>query len=199
MVTRDLAPKRVLLHLLKDFAGMHTITTLAEELGLSRVGIWKILKKLEDSRFLILKAIGRGKTSASLISLNWENPLVEKTLSLYLTEEALKQRRWHVNFADLEKLVDFSILYGSILHSPQEAGDIDILGITAEKNFIKIHKVIDKVQKTQLKKIHAINFTEGEFKAELEELNKAFIDAVKKGVILFGQENFVRFMKGMAK
>lgn len=199
MVTRDLAPKRVLLHLLKDFSSIHTITTLAKELGLSRVGIWKILNKLEDGKFILLKAIGRGKTSTSLVSLNWENPIVEKTVSLYLTEEAIKQRRWQVNFSELEKVVDFSILYGSVLHSPQEARDIDILGIAPKKNFVKIQVIIDKVQKTQSKKIHSINFTENEFKVELQKPNKAFIEANKKGVILFGQDSFVKFIKEMIK
>ena len=199
MVIRDLAQKRVLLHLLKDFSSTHTITIFAKELGLSRVGIWKILKKLEERKYLSLKSVGKGKTSTSIVKINWENPLVKKTLSLYLTEEAVKQRRWQVNFAELENVIDFVILYGSILHSPQEAGDIDIVGVTAKKNFVKIAEVIDNVQKTQSKKIHAINFTENEFKMELQRPNKAFIDAIKKSIILFGQENFVKFMRDIIK
>ncbi|HLC91350.1 MAG TPA: HTH domain-containing protein [Candidatus Nanoarchaeia archaeon] len=199
MVTRDMTVKRVLLHLLKDFSSTHTITELASELRLTRVGIWKILKKLEEEKFILLKAIGRGKTSTFLISLNWENSLTEKTLSLYLTEEALTQRRWQINFADLEKCVQFTILYGSILHHPQEARDIDILGITNKKKFANIQVIIDNVQKTQSRDIHPIHFTEGEFKAELQKLNKAFIEAIKKGVILFGQEQFVKFMRGISK
>ncbi len=199
MVTRELAPRRVLLHLLKDFSGTHTITTLAKGLGLSRVGIWKVLKKLKEGKYVSLKSVGKGKTSASIVKINWENPLVEKTLSLYLTEEAIKQRRWQVNFLELENVVDFAILYGSILHSPQEARDIDILGVAHKKNFVKIQAVNDKVQKTQSKKIHAINFTENEFKTELQKSNKAFIDAIRKGVILFRQENFVKFMEEVTK
>lgn len=197
MVLDDDAPKRVLLYLLKDLSGAHTTTAVATELGISRVGAWKILKKLRSEQFITLKAIGKGKTSASLASLNWENPLVEKTLSLYLTEEAMQQRRWMVNFADIRKLVDFVILYGSILRSPQEAGDIDIVGVASKGNFVKLHMVINTIQKTQSKKIHSINFTAGEFKAELKKSNKAFIDAVNHGIVLFGQESFVAFVKGI--
>ncbi|HLC97891.1 MAG TPA: hypothetical protein VJC21_03875 [Candidatus Nanoarchaeia archaeon] len=199
MVTSNVATKSVLLHLLKDFYSTHTISLLAKELGLSRVGIWKILKKFESSKYVLLKNVGTGKTSAFIITLNWENPLVEKLLSLYLTEEALKQKRWQVNFIDLERVTNFVILYGSILPSPQQANDIDILGIASKKNLVKIHTVLEKAQKTQSKKIHSINVIESEFKAELKKQNKAFIDAVKKGVILFGQDKFVMFMKGMAK
>lgn len=198
MATRDLTAKKVMLHVLKDFSSTQTITTLAKRLSLSRVGVWKILKKLESDKYILLKAMGTGKTSTSLITLNWGNPLVEKTLSLYLTEEALKQRRWQLNFVELEKVTEFVILYGSILLFPQQANDIDILGVASKKNLVKIQTVIDKVQKTQSKKIHSINFTENEFKIELERQNMAFIDTIRKGVILSGQENFVKFMKEIA-
>ncbi len=199
MVTRELTAKRVLLHLLKDFSSTHTITTLATELGLSRVGIWKVLKKMGERKYILVKTVGIGKTNTSIITLNWDNPLAEKMLSLYLTEEALKQKRWQINFAALDRITDFLILYGSVLHSPQDANDIDILGMAKKKNFVKIQSVLDEIQKTQSKKIHLLNFTEEEFKSELRRQNKAFMDAVKKGIILFGQEKFFKFIRGMAK
>lgn len=200
MVTRDSSSKKILLHLLKDFSNVHIITTLAKELGLTRVGIWKALKKLEENKYIIVKTVGKGKTNTSLISLNWSNPLVEKTLSLYLTEEAIKQRRWQVNFSELEEIVDFLILYGSILYSPKQANDIDIIGVVAgSKRFIKTDKIITKVEKIQYKKIHSIFFGPEELKKELLKPNKVFIEAIKKGTILFGQEKFIKFMKEIIK
>ena len=187
--------KKLMLILFKDFTRKHTITSLAKELKLSRVGIWKVLKKLESEKYISTESIGSGKTSTSIIKINWDNLLVEKALALYLTEESIKQRRWRVNFAELEKQVDFLILYGSIVTSPQQANDIDIIRIARNNKFVKIQKILDKIQKTESKKIHAIDFTSSEFRKELQNNNKAFIDAIKKGVILFGQENFVKFMK----
>ena len=178
---------KILKILLKDFTIKPTITFLAKEIGMSRVGTWKILKKLEAEKLIILSPIGAGKTSAYSISLNWENPIVEKTLSVALTEDALKNQRWLSNFAELEDKVDFLLMYGSIIHSPKEANDIDILGVTNKNKFLEIEESI--------KKIHAINFTPAEFKGELENPNKAFIDAIKKGIILFGQEKFIKFIK----
>lgn len=195
MLITNSTPKRIILILFKNFSKTHTITSLARELKISRVGVWKILKKLQEKKFITLVPIGSGKTNTSVIKLNWENILIEKSLALHLTEEALKQRRWKVNFIELKKVVDFLILHGSILYSPQKANDIDIIGVTQKKKFIKIQKIIDKIQKTQIKKIHAINFTKNEFKQELIKPNKAFVDAIKKGVILFGQEKFIKFMK----
>lgn len=199
MVTeKKLTNKKVMLLLLfKDFSTTHTITSIAKELKLSRVGTWKILKKLESEKYIKIESVGSGKTSASIIKINWDNLLVEKAIAFYLTEEAVKQRRWRVNFAELESLVDFLILYGSILYFPKQASDIDIISVAKKKNFVKIQKVLDGVQKTQNKKIHAINFTESEFEKELQKPNKAFIDTINEGVILFGQEKFVKFMKKM--
>lgn len=189
----EIMPK-ILLHLFKDFITTQTITSLAKNIGLSRVGIWKILQKPEMRRYFSSKAVGLGKTSTSIIKLDWNDPLLEKALALYLSEEALTQRRWQVNFAELEKEVDFLILYGSIISSSKTAGDIDLLYIAKQNKFVKIQQIIDRVQKTQPKKIHAIGLTSEEFRWELKKPNKAFIDAIKKGVILFGQEKFIKFM-----
>ena len=101
------------------------------------------------------------------------------------------------NFKELENKLDFLILYGSIIHSPKEANDIDILGVVSNKNdFLFIEEIIKKIQKTQIKKIHSENFTRTEFKEEIRKPNKIFIDAIKKGIVLFGQEKFIKFIKG---
>lgn len=183
--------------LLKDLSRTHTATSLSKELKISRWGIWKILKKLEKEEFIVLDQIGTGKTSVYNIRLNWDNILVEKHLALSLTQEALKYKRWIYDFANLEQEVDFLILYGSILSSPKTANDIDLIGVVNERKLVKIRDIVLKIQETQVKKIHSINFTQKEFKQELKKPNKAIVDAVKKGVILFGQESFIKFMKGV--
>jgi len=185
--------------LLKDYAIKPTVTSIAKEMDMSRVGIWKNLKRLADKNIIILTPIGEGKTSIQSISLNWENPIVEKTLSLALTEDALKHQRWLSNFSELNGKVDFLIIYGSILHSPKEANDIDIMMVTTKNKFIEVEESIRKIQKTQGKKIHAMHLTPTECKIELEKPNQVFIDAVKKGIILFGQEKFIKFLSGVRR
>ena len=196
----DKPSTQILKTLLKDFTIKPTVTSLAKKVGMSRVGTWKVLKKIQSEKLIILSSIGTGKTSAYNILLNWGNPIVEKTLALALTKDALKNQRWCNNFAELEEKVDFLIIYGSILNSPNDANDIDILGaVSNKKKFIEIEETVAKIQKTQHKKIHALNFAQTELRQELERPNKAFIDAIKKGVILFGQENFIEFIRGVSK
>ena len=76
---------------------------------------------LPPAGLILLTLIGTGKTSTYSISLNWDNPIVEKTLALALTEDALRNQRWMSNFAELENKADFIMIYGSIIHSPKEA------------------------------------------------------------------------------
>ncbi len=189
---------KILKILLKDFTIKPTITLLSKQIGMSRVGTWKVLKKLEREKLVILSPIGAGKTSAYGISLNWSSPLTEKNLSLALAEEAVKYQRWISNFTELKNKTDFLIIYGSVIHSPKDANDIDILGVTAKNKFLEAEESIRKIQKTQIRKIHAMNFTQAEFKQELEKPNKVFIDAVNKGIVLFGQEKFIKFIKNTA-
>jgi biotin operon repressor len=191
---------KILKILLKQFSLNWTITSLSEEIKISRVGIWKVLKRLEREKLINLMQIGKGKTSASSIKLNWENPILEKRLSLILTEEALNHQRWLSNFEELKGKSEFALLYGSILTSPKEANDIDILEVVSnKKNFLEIEKIIQKSQKSQIKKIHSESFTKAEFKEELKKPNKIFIDAIKKGIVLFGQENFIKFVRDLEK
>ena len=187
--------QRIMTILLRDFSS-HTATSLSKELKMSRWGLWKILKKLEKDKLIEIEPIGAGKTSTSIIKLNWDNVLAEKTLALSLTQEAVKYKRWMHDFSNLQEEVDFLILYGSILYS-KEANDIDIIGVAKEKKLTKINDIIFKIQETQNKKIHSINSTQKEFKQELKKPNKAYLDAVRKGVVLLGQENFIRFVKGL--
>ena len=185
--------KKVLVLLLKDVSVRHTITSLSKQFKISRPGIWKLLKRLEAQQIIKLIPVGSGKTSTFLIGLDW-NILTKKMLMLYLAEESLNQARWRSNFEELEKNVRFLILYGSVLHSPQQANDIDLVSVAEKQNFKKIQNSLDKIQKSQIKKVHALNFTETEFREELKS-NKIFIEAVKKGVILFGQEDFITFIE----
>ena len=191
---------KILKILLKQFSLNWTITSLSGEIKISRVGIWKVLKKLEREKLIILTQIGKGKTSTANIKLNWENPILEKRLSLILTEEALNHQRWLSNFEELNDKFGFTILYGSILTFPKEVNDIDILEVVSnKKNFLKIEEIIQKYQKSQIKKIHSESFTKTEFKEELKKPSKIFIDAIKKGVVLFGQENFIKFVSDIGK
>ena len=189
--------ERILSILLKEPLARHTATSIANALKITRQGTWKTLNKLAGDKLISLESVGDSKTSTTLVKLNWDNPLTEKTLSLVLTKESLKQQRWRVNFEELGNAAKFLVLFGSVLSNPKEANDIDILAVVSGKNFGKVENITAKAQKTQIKKIHEIDITETELKDELRKPNIAYLDALKKGIILHGQDSFIQFMRGI--
>jgi predicted nucleotidyltransferase len=196
METKIRTSERILITLLKEPFIRHSITPLATKLGITRQGLWKSINKLVLENFILIESINSAKTSTSIIKLNWQYPLTEKTLSLLITKESLRYERWAEDFKPLKESVDFLLLFGSILHSPKTADDIDVFAVTCNKNnFKKIDEVTLKLQITQLKKIHLIDMVESEFKQELKKQNKAYLNALKNGILLYGHENFVRFVK----
>ena len=185
---------RIVLLLLKDFSTMHTITSIGRELGMTRSGIWKVLMKLKKEDYITLETTE--EKSLLLPKLNLRNELMGKYLDFALSKEAKEHERWVFNFAEVKEHVSFFIIYGSVLKSYAKAKDIDVIGIIPDKkSFKKLHESLDKAQKSESKRIHSINFTQSEFREELLKPNKAFIDAVKAGIVLFGQEEFIKFMK----
>lgn len=187
---------RIIMILLKEPFADHTATSLAKTLNITRQGLWKILSKLSNKKLVLIKPVAETKNSVMKITLNWGNPITEKTLSLLLTKESLNYERWRFDFAALESDAIFLTLFGSILKNPQEAKDIDLLLVVKnKKSFHAIDEKILKMKLTQLKKIHNIDLTKGELISELSRRNKAYLDAIKKGVVLYGQENFVSFIK----
>ncbi len=200
METANNTEEKILAILLKEQFATHTVTSLAKAIGITRQGIWKTLNKLVANNLIVLEAVGKTKTSTDTIKLNWNSLITERTLSLLLTKEALKQERWRDNFKKLEKHTLFTILFGSILHSPKEANDIDMLIVVKTKNDFKvIESILSEAQQVQTKKIHAIDLTERELEVELKKKNKAYLEAIKKGIILFGQEKFIKFIEDISK
>ncbi len=199
MGTRNKTTEQILMMLLKEPFTRHTATSLAKSLNITRQGLWKSLNKLAESKLIVLEPIGNTKKSAVTVRVEW-SLVVIKTLSLLLTKESLEYERWMVNFAELENYASFVILFGSILHNSKKANDIDILVIVSNKhNFKQVDESTSKIQKTQAKKIHLIELTDKEFMKGLKSRNKAYLDALKKGVVLFGQDNYTKFVEETTK
>lgn len=184
----------ILLAILKDFSTSHTASSLAKLLHKSRWGIWKNLREMELQELINIRTAGTGKTSTNIITIRW-NSFTEKTLAFSLAQEASKYKRWQFTFSKVEHSTEFFILYGSILHSSTTAGDIDILSTSKEKNIAAVRESIQIIQKIQEKKIHFIHYTQKELIKEIKNSNKIFLDALKKGIVLFGEESFIRFIK----
>ncbi len=199
MKTPTQTTEKVLSILLKEPFTLHTATSMAKALGITRQGIWKTLHRLAEDKLISIEPVNDAKTSTAILTLSWRNPVTEKALSLLLTKESFEQQRWRTNFAELEDKAEFLILFGSIINNPKEANDIDLLAVMKKKNFKALDEIVSRIQQTMLKKVHLIGVTESEIINELKKPNKAYRDAIKKGVVLYGQDNFIQCIRDLKK
>jgi len=176
--------------LFKDFLTPHNSRTISKLIGISHAGAFKILKKLEKREIVVPKRIG----NAVIYSLNAKNPIVSKEVELALIIEAKNFERWSEDFKELGNKVNFLILFGSILRNEKEAKDIDLLIVAEKKNFKYIEKIIGARKRISNKRIHALIQTSDNFKSDVDKGNKTMIEILKKGIVLFGQEEIRKIL-----
>ncbi len=177
--------------LFKDFLNSYNSRNISRLVGLSHAGAFKILKKLKEREIVKPKQIGK----AIIYSINLDNPVAYREVEMALTIEAWNYKRWVEEFKVLEDKSDIVILFGSILINEKLANDIDILVVAKKNMFGEIIKIIKEKNEISNKKIHLILQSPADFKKDINSKNKAIIEIIKKGIVLFGQDNFRKSVK----
>lgn len=162
--------------------------SLSKEIGISHVGAFKILRRLEKRRIVKSERIGR----AVIYSINNENPVAWKEIELTLAIEASNSLRWVEEFRSIQKIASFAVLFGSILKDEKNARDIDLLVVADKERFKDIKKEIEERNKILSKKVHLILQTPEEFDKDIKSRNNVIMEIIKKGIVLFGQEEITK-------
>ncbi len=170
--------------LFKDLQNRYNSRSISKIVGMSHVGAFKILKKLEKKEIVKPERMGK----AIFYSLNLKNPVARKEVERVLTIEAQDYKRWLEEFKELEDKVEFAILFGSIIKNERVARDIDISIVARQDKFNDIKSVIKERNKFSYKKIHLILQKPEEFKMDIYNKNKVMLEIIKTGVVLFGQD-----------
>ena len=170
--------------LFKDLLIPYNSRSISKIIGISHAGAFKILKKLEKRN--IVKPLRIGK--AVIYSLNKENPVTWREIELALTLEAQNYKKWIEEFKSIRDKVKFVILFGSIVQDEKSARDIDLLAVADKSKFNELRKLIGERERFSTKKVHLLLQTPPDFKYDLGTKNKTMIEIIKRGIILFGQE-----------
>ncbi len=179
--------QEILKIIFKDFLTPYNSRSISKKIKISHAGAFKILKKLEKEELVKSIRIGR----AVIYSINKENPLALKEIEITLIIEAGNYKRWIEEFKSLKDKAEFVMLFGSILKKEEKARDIDLLVVAEKENFKDIKRFISERQNFLNKRIHLILQSLDDFKQDLEKKNKAIVEIIKTGVILFGQDKFI--------
>lgn len=183
--------QEILKILFKEFKESYNSRSISKKIGMSHVGAFKILKKLEGRKIVLGKRIGK----AVIYTLNLNNPMTFREIEMLLTLEAQKYGRWLEEFSGLKEETDFVILFGSVIRNEKEAKDIDILIVSKRNNILRTKKLIEEKNEIASKKLHALFQTKEDFFKDLKNKNKVMLEIIKTGIVLFGQENLTKYLK----
>ncbi len=176
---------------------LYNINQIARTLNLSVGSAHKILKSLEERNVVNIKELG----NASYYNLNFKSQEAVKLIELILIEEKnnlLKENKIaKVYVQDIEKFnAKCIILFGSILYKEEQAKDVDVLFLIKSKEEVKqINKFCLEISKIRTKKVNPLILLEEDLIENIKNQNKAIIDIIKSGIILKGEETFVKIIK----
>jgi len=194
MVHQTENEKKALLILFKDFTSYYNANTISKQLGISRVGSMKLLKKLKAENLVVATAIGK----STVYKPNMQNSYVLDIITFILAEEANGFKRWKEEFKELFVDGRIILLYGSTIVDYTKARDIDIMIIRKAGDSGQIHKIINEKQQLLPKKIHGIDLTPQEFIKNVQNKQVAVIAIVKTAVALYGQSRYVELLKNVS-
>ncbi len=179
--------------LLRNFSKDYNINQLAKKLEISPAGMFKILKKLKSQDLLTVR-----KTGNNIIhKINFESKDALDTCVFALTEKKTTAyvKGWIKDLERLREATDIAVLFGSILRKDKEAGDVDVLLVFNRKNFNKVEELIDNLNRIKSKRIHAIYQTKEDLIKNIKEMDKAILDEIRTGIILWGRNALVEAIK----
>ena len=178
-----------ILSILKSPEIEYNANNIAKLIRISSMGALKIAKNLEKDGVLSSRKIGR----SSIYKVNLNNDYAKQYVKFLLKKEAEKSspyiKRW-IRELEKIKIANAIILFGSVLKKEKNAGDIDALIITNQKNFEKVKKEVENINLLNDKKIHPVYQTKEDLEKNIREGNKIILNAIK-GIIVSGEENII--------
>lgn len=192
MITKN--EKKVLRLILTAFGSDYSINNVAKECGLTPNGAYKILKKFENEGILRYKKIANIKS----YKINFDNEKTTKILELILIPDIEGRIEYRTkDLESLRKITKACILFGSYITAKKEPNDLDILFVFERANYKEYKKRLAGIKEITPVKIHDIIQTEEDLATNIREKNKAVLNALKNGIVLWGQEMMIRVIKNV--
>ena len=193
MVSLTTNEARTMDFLIRNFSKNYNINQSAKKLNISPGGMFKILKKLKKQNFLTEKKLGNN----IFYKINYQSYESLDACKFALTEkkETPYIKVWINDLDVLKKKADLAILFGSVLEKGREARDIDLLLVFNKRNLEDIENLIISINKIKPKKIHAIYQTKEDLIKNLKKKDKAILEEIRIGIILWGREVLVEAIK----
>lgn len=184
--------QKALLTLFKDFTIDYNSRQLSAKISITPMGTLKVLRKLESKKFVKAKPFGKAirfKVNFSSITSNYISYSLEEE-----SQQALpRARRW---ITELQKFnfTEIGILFGSVLNS-ENYNDVDFLIVFSPRQQKKVKSVENEINALSNKKLHLIMQTKQDFISNIKSRNKVVLEAISKGIVVFGYNNLVKVIQ----
>lgn len=192
---RDITNNEMMLVLgiFKSPKTQYNANSLAQLLGITRMGALKIARKLEQERIISSQKLGQ----ARFYRISMDNGYARQYISFLLKMEAEQAHPYlKVWISEIRKIksADAAMLFGSVLRKYKDARDIDVMLITDQKRFKKLKKEIEEIDEINTKKMHPMYQTKEDFARNIKNGDKPLLDAVK-GICVFGESLIMELMQ----
>src|SRR3989338_7126919 len=195
MATLPPKERETVLLLLKDYTTFYNANSISKILQISHVGAQKILKRLLQQNIVISRTIGK----SIIYKLNFADDYVHSLVVFLLADEANHFKRWKEEFKELFKKDRVVLLFSSSVKDYAHANDIDLMIVLQNKEVTEVNAIIKKKEEMLPKKLHAIKLNHQDLLENVKKKDKAFIDIIKNGIILYGQDKYLEILKHTQK
>ncbi len=184
--------EKVILSILKSPEKEYNANNLSKVIGITSMGILKILRSLLKEDVLSLKKV----SNINFYKINFSNTY-SLDYSIFLLKDEAEYtssyvKRWVRELRKI-KSAEIGIIFGSVLSKKEKANDIDVLFVLKRENFDKLKKEIEKLNILNDKKIHAVYQTKEDLLLNIKKRDKIVLDALK-GIVAFGEKGYVELL-----
>ena len=185
---------KVMLRLFRDINTWYNANNLAKQMGISAMGVLKIVRRLKKENILKYRQEGRRK----YYYINYDNQYAKDYLNFLLKKEAEESiprvKVWMRELNHFNNLIDIGIIFGSVIRN-DKYNDVDIVMVYNEKDNKKVMDLVKERNILTTKKIHPIRQTINDLKKNIKKGDKVILNALKSGIVGIGHEKFVEVME----
>jgi DNA-binding Lrp family transcriptional regulator len=187
--------KKVLRMILFAFDADYSINQIAKECKIAPNGALKILNKFKNEGILTIRDIANIKS----YKINFEDEKAELILELALMQDLDNKIKNRLDdLKEMKGIADSSIIFGSYLTS-KDPDDLDILFILKKENYKNYKESLKNIKDIMPIKIHDIAQTKEDIEKNIIRKDLIVLDAIKKGIILWGQRTIIGVIKNVYK
>ena len=173
--------------------GNLSINELSSEINISAGSAHKVLTKFEKEDILTPHPISNIITYHFNFKNEKTKPVIELVSAPYPLEGRIKMRAQ--DLAPLKSTTELCILFGSYITSKTNPSDLDILFIVEKEKFTDYKKTLSQVQLITPIKIQDVVQTKEDIIQNLRQQDVIVVEALKKGIVLWGFETLAEVIR----